>query len=255
MRSFVQFRNAVTFINLLLLVLASGVSAQEKPAQRVSTVTPVKRVALVRAFIIDDRLSALRREPSLQSEIIRRLRLGHPVGIIRGKGAGRFRRIAVTRRTRGWIHESALAVPGRTGEDQRILSLAQANGDSIDRIALCRILIDHFRQSRLTPRAQLLIGEEADRAAETLGQRARRRLGEAARDDANVKLREYYLSDAGLDRYSKLHVVFQFNESTAEYIYDGKAYREIIRRFPDSDEAKLARERLEAGRQKMAQRK
>lgn len=208
----------------------------------------------LKAFVINDRLSALRREPGLQSEVIRRLRLGHAVFIVgtRNPKAGqpRFCRVAVTRRTRGWIHESALAIQGRAGEDQHILKLVEGNTDGVDRITLCRILNAHFRHSRLVPRAMLLLGEEAERAAETLSQRAHRRLAEV--HGADVRLRDYYLSDAGLDRYSKLGVVFDFNESTGEFVYDGKAYREVVRRFPGGEEARLARERLELTSRKMA---
>jgi alpha-aminoadipate carrier protein LysW len=115
---------------------------------------------------------------------------------------------------------------------------------------LCRLLNEHFSRSRLVPRAMLLLGEEAERAAHTLSQRAHRRLAEVP--GADVRLRDYYLSDAGLDRYSKLGVVFDFNEATGEFVYDGKAYRELVRRFPGGEEATLARQRLELTSRKMA---
>ena len=122
--------------------------------------------------------------------------------------------------------------------------------DGVDRITLCRILIDRFGQSRFVPRAMLLLGEEAERVAETLSQRTRKRLAEVRAADAS--LRDYYLSDAGLDRYSRLGIVFDFNESTSDFVYDGKAYREIVRRFPNREEAKLARQRLDLTNRKMA---
>jgi hypothetical protein len=49
-----------------------------------------------------------------------------------------------------------------------------------------------------------------------------------------------------------LGVVFDFNESTHEFVYDGKAYREVIKRFPSSEEAALAFQRLEAASKKIA---
>jgi len=172
------------------------------------------------------------------------------VGISRPKaGQPRFCRVAVTRRTRGWIHESALAVQGRAGEDNRIMKLIKGS-DGVDKITLCRILNQRFGQSRLVPRTMLQLGEEAERVAETLSQRTRRRLGEVHGADAS--LRDYYLSDAGLDRYSKLGVAFDFNESTGEFVYDGRAYREVVRRFPEGEEARLARQRLELNNRKMA---
>ena len=218
-----------------------------------STQAPAARVSYLKAFVIDDRLSALRREPGLQSTVIRRLRLAHAVFIIGASkpktGQPKFCRVAVTRRTRGWILESALAVQGHGNDDQRIMKLIEGT-DGVDRITLCRILTEHFTRSRLVPRAMLLLGEEAERAAERLTQRTRRRLGEVR--GAVASPRDYYLSDAGLDRYSKLGVVFDFIESTAEFVYNGKAYREVTRRFPDCDEAGLASQRLELAARKMA---
>ena len=87
-----------------------------------------------------------------------------------------------------------------------------------------------------------LSGQEADRLAQTLSQRAQRRL--ASISMSGIKLRDYYLSDVGLDRLSKLGVTFNYDESSGEFVYDGKVYRELIKRFPNSEEAKLARERL-----------
>ena len=241
---------------ILLLVSASSSSAQHvtKTAPAPSVKVSTKAPTYLKAFVIDDRLSALRREPGLQSVVIRRLRLGHAVfivGVSRPKaGQPRFCRVAVTRRTRGWIHESALAVQGRAGEDQRITKLIEGSSDGVDKITLCRILNQRFSQSRLVPRTMLQLGEEAERVAETLSQRTRRRLAEVPGADAS--LRDYYLSDAGLDRYSKLGVAFDFNESTGEFVYDGRAYREVVRRFPEGEEARLARQRLELNNRKMA---
>lgn len=263
MKWFAQVPKLAETIVLLLVTFVFGASAQApqmKPtrgdSQSASEPASARRTTYLKAFVVDDRLSALRREPSLHSQVVRRLRLGHSIYRIRGRGeeAGRFCRIAVSRRTRGWIYESALAVQGRTGEDQRIMKLIESNADTFDRITLCRILIEHFSGSRLVPRALLLIGEEAERATPALGQRARKRLAEPGGEDSTIGFRDYYLNDSGLDRYSKLGVSFEFSESTVEYVYDGKAYREIVKRFPQCEEAALARHRLELTRQKLARR-
>ena len=175
-------------IALLLLVVPSSHAAGQKDATPsrpdsagATSTQSAKRLAFSRAFVVDDRLSALRREPDLQSEVIHRLRLGRPVYIItssKRRGEPRFCRVAVTRRTRGWILESALAAPGKTGEDRRIMKLIEGTKDGVDRISLCRLLIERFSQSPLVPRALLLMGEEADRAAQALTQRARKRLAD-----------------------------------------------------------------------------
>jgi hypothetical protein len=249
---------------LLLLVSASNLPAQQltTPASATnakSTTTQTGRRAYLKAFVIDDRLSTLRREPGLQSQVVRRLRLGHTVFIVRASnpraGQPRFCRVAVTRRTRGWILLSALAVRGRPGEDQRLMRLIETARDGFDRIGLCRLLIERFSQSQLVPRTLLVLGEEAERAAETLSQHARKRLAEVSVENANAGLIDYYLNDTGLDRYSKLHIIFDFNESIAEYVYDGRAYRDLVRRFPGHEETILARQRLELASQKMARRR
>ena len=239
----------------VILLLVSHPLAQSpakakprKPDQKSTEVQTTKRVSFVKAVVIDDRFSALRREPSLQSEIIHRLRLGHTVYVIHpGTDETRrsaFCRIAASRRTRGWIYRTAIAVQGRAGEDRRIMKLIDATSDGLDRIALCRILIERFSQSPLVPRALLMMGDEGERAAETLTQRARKRITESAAASASSSLRDLYLNDSTLDRYSKLRIVFDFNEQNREYIYDGRAYRDLLSRSPHSEEALLARQRL-----------
>ncbi len=256
MSTVTQVSRMATFI--ILLIFGARSAAQQVAPSGAGTRSPQGTADLPRylkAFVIDDRLSALRREPRIQSEVIRRIRLAQPVFIIgSSKGKTRepkFYRVAVTRRTRGWILASAIAALNRTGEDQRIMSLIEHSSDGVDKITLCRLIISHFRQSLFVPRAMLLLGEEAERAAKTLSQRTRRRLSEV--HDADTNLRDYFLSDAGLDRYSRLGIAFDFNESSGEFSYDGKAYREIIRRFPNRDEAKLARQHLDLATRKTAQ--
>jgi hypothetical protein len=55
----------------------------------------------------------------------------------------------------------------------------------------------------------------------------------------------FYLNDPGLDRYSRLGINFRFDASQSGYAYDGRAYRDLLRRFPRSTEAEAARHRLE----------
>jgi hypothetical protein len=207
---------------------------------------PDGRIRFVRAVVVDERLSALRREPSSKSVVMQRLRSGRQVYIVGMKKATAtdpaMLRIAVTRRTRGWIHHSAIAVPGHSGEDQRVIDLITGTKDGLERITLCKLFIDRFPRSPLTPRVLLIAGKEADKAATALGRRAQKRLKDAT---GPITSRELYLNDPGLDRYSRLLVNFNFNEETGRYAYDGHAYREILKRFPASDEATRARATLE----------
>src|SRR5437667_1313910 len=121
MKRYPQLRNEAA-VMLLLFALGSHSAGQHKPktqprssAGNASTLPSSKSVTSTKAFVVDDRLSTLRRGPGLQSEVIHRLRLGHRVYIIgyaKPKAEPRFCRVAVTRRTRGWILESALAMQG-----------------------------------------------------------------------------------------------------------------------------------------------
>jgi len=221
----------------------------------VTVATAQPSLPATRAFIVDDRLSALRRDPDITAEVIQRLRLGRAVYIVGARSARAdqpgFYRVAVTRRTRGWIHESALAVPGRAGDDRRVSRLV-ISLEGLDRLSLCRLFRERFSRSPLLPRMLLAFAEEAERSASALGPRARRRL--AGLDDAGARAhrRDYYLSDPGLDRYSKLGIRFDFDEATGGYIYDGQAYREIVRRFPASPEAKRARDLLAGAGRRLA---
>jgi hypothetical protein len=248
------FRSALLLALITMLVsTAAAQAAPQNPPARAAATTAQRR--FTRAFVVDDKLSALRRGPDVQSQVIRRLHLGRPVYIIeseRDAAGATFNRVAVTRRTRGWVHEAALVAPARRGDDRRLMSVIESASDPLERLMLCRIFLEHFSRSTLLPRALFAMGEEADRASASLTRRARKRLEGVDPRSLRAGLRYYYLSDAGLDRYSRLRLVYNFNEATAEYVYDGRAYRDLIRRFPSSREAQLARQRLELVEQKLA---
>lgn len=244
----------------LLLALPVAAEAQSATAARSAVESGVTADAprFIKAFVADDRLSVVRKGPDLRSQVVQRLRLRRPVFIMASSisraGEPKFYRVAVTRRTRGWIHSAAVAVPGRAGEDRRVLQLAEKAADGLDRIALCLLLTESFRNSPLVPQALLMLAAEAERSVSALSKRVAKRVAAVDAGTANASQRDYYLSDASLDRLSKLRVSFDFDEAAGEYIYDGAAYRAIIKRFPASDAAKIARERLELVRQRLARR-
>ena len=233
----------------LACLLARPAPAQKPGAER--------RLRLIPAFVIDDRLAALRREAALQSEVTRRLRLARPVYLIESKpgrrGEPAFHRVAISRRTRGWLHEAAIAVPGRAGDDARVVRRMETVTASFDRLVLCRLFLDHFGRSRLRPRVLMAMAVAAERAAAELNRTAGRRLRSLTDEAGGARARDYFLTDTGLDRYTRLRLRFDYSEKAGQYIYDGQAYREILQRFPDSDEAGHARERWEATRRKLAQ--
>ena len=250
-----QWRTVLTSCLIIFDAICLAANAAQSPKipdgtsqPRPSWAAPDGRVRFVKAFVVDDRLSPLRRDANSKAEVIQRLRLGRSLYILEMRGATdnepAFLRVAVTRRTRGWIHHAAIAVPGRAGEDARVIDMIVAMRDGLDRITLCKLFLDRFPRSPLIPRALLLMAEEADRAASALATRAHRRIQDSGSE--SVSQYELYLNDPGLDRYNRLRITFDFNETTGRYAYDGRAYREILRRFPRSPEAVQARARLEA---------
>jgi hypothetical protein len=236
-------------ISVFLLALAAicQISPDAEAFQRRDSTTPHQSG---KAFVVDDRLSALRRAPALKSTVIRRLHLGRKVWIVgkRSETANEpaFYRVAISRRTSGWIHSGALSIPGRRGEDLRLIGLITNSNDSFDRLGLCRIFLDNFSRSPKITTALFEFGSEAERAAKALTSRSNRRLGKMESQAREASVRDYYLSDPALDRYSRLGVRFEFDKTESEYVYEGKAYREILIKHSRSELAGPAREKLEA---------
>jgi hypothetical protein len=57
--------------------------------------------------------------------------------------------------------------------------------------------------------------------------------------------RDFLLNYAGLDRYNRIGVTFDYDATSDRIVYDGAAYGELLRRYPRSVEAQTASERLE----------
>jgi len=221
----------------LVLTSLTNVSAQKQKTP------PGGRVAVV----VDERLSALRATPDLTGKLVRRLGRGRLVAI-KGARTSRdgvvFYSVNVTSRTKGWIQREAVVSPSRNGDDERLLSLIKSSTD-FDRIVRARILLDYFPRSSLRPDVLLLLGDAAASAAVKLTRDADRRIGDIKFGASS----SYFLNYAGLDRYNRQGVVFQFNEESSRLVYDGAAWREIIRRFPRSPQAVDAQKRLNGSEQ------
>jgi hypothetical protein len=228
---------------ILVLALFALSTFSDAPAQQ-------KRVPAggQRAVVVDERLAALRDEPSLTARLLQRMSRGRAVAILGTKRAPAgvtFYRVAVTRRTRGWLQADALVQPNRAGDDERLLRLIRGSED-FDRIARARIFLDLFPKSPLRPTVLMLYAEEAERAAQKLSRDASRRLDEREMQAGGAPPFSYYMNYNGLDRYRRQEIVFTYDAARRQYRYDGAAWREIVRRFPQSPEAEAARKRLEA---------
>lgn len=234
----------LTTLFLLLLILQTPAHAQKK--RRASP--PGGRVAVV----VDERLSVLRDAPSLLANVLRRIGRGRLVAIAGArdsKDGVTFYRVVVTRRTGGWLQADALVSASRAGDDTRLLRLVRGSAE-FDRVERVRIFLETFPRSTLRPAALLLLGEAAEEAAAKLSRDAARRLDAAEMEAGGAPLKSYYLSFNGLDRYRRQGVAFTFDAATKQFRYDGAAWRELVRRHPQSAEAQEARVRLAAARER-----
>ena len=196
------------------------------------------------AIVVDERLAALRREPQLSGRLIKRLSRGRMVAI-RGsrttpEGIVYFL-VNVTTRTHGWIQRDAVVSAKHSGDDRRLLELINAS-QGFDRIVRARIFLDHFPRSPLRPQVLLLFGNTAEELAAKLSREAAKRLNGATGDAPEFS---YFMNYSALDRYNRQRVTFVFSRATRNFHYDGAAWRELIRRYPNSPEATEARQRLE----------
>lgn len=199
-----------------------------------------------RAVVVDERLAVLRDEAGLDARLLRRLSRGRMVSIISTKRTPdglTFHRVAVTRRTRGWLQAEAIVSPARRGDDERFLRLIKASKD-FDRITRASIFVEMFPRSALRPEVLMLLGDAAAEAAPKLSRDARRRLDEAEMKATGAPIYSYFMNYSGLDRLNRLGVKYTFDGATQQFRYDGAGWREILRRHPRSPLATAARQRL-----------
>jgi hypothetical protein len=132
-----------------------------------------------------------------------------------------------------------------------LLNLIKASR-GFDRVERARLFLDLFPRSPLRSEVLLLFGEAAEESAAALSRTASNRLEEDRLPPDAAPLRSYYLNFNGLDRFSRQGVGFSFDAASRQFHYDGAAWREILRRYPQSREASEARRRLDVLRQTAA---
>lgn len=201
-----------------------------------------------RAVVVDERLAVLRDAPDFSANLLQRMSRGRMVAIHGAKRTGdgvTFYRVAVTKRTGGWIQSEAVVSTVRKDDDERLLRLIQ-NSEDFDRLIRARIFLDVFQKSPLRPTVLLLFGEAAEKAAARLSHDASRRLDEKEMLAGGAPLFSYFLNYNGLDRYRRQGIVYVYDRATKQYHYDGASWREVVRRYPRSAEAEEARKRLDA---------
>lgn len=204
-----------------------------------------RRLSSRSGIVVDERLSVLRSGPEFSAAFLRRLGRGRIVTLLetqRSREGVVFYRVAVTRRTRGWLQREAVAAPGRAGDDARLLELIKASRN-FDRIARARIFLDVFLRSPHRPAVLLILGDEAEKVAVKLSLDASGRLDSEELKATGASLASYFLNYNGLDRYRRQGIVFTFDSQTRQFQYDGAAWRELIRRHRGSAEASVVRQR------------
>jgi len=199
------------------------------------------------AVVADERLAALRAAPSLSAHLIRRLSRGRFVSVRATKRNHEglfFCHVVVTRRTSGWIQNEALVMSARNGDDERLAHLIGGT-DEFERIARARIFLDTFLHSALRPKVLLALGDAAEEAADQLTREARRRFERREIPTDGAPEFSYYLNYNGLDRYNRQGVTFTLDRQKKQFHYEGGAWRDILRKYPNSPEAIEAAKRLE----------
>ena len=198
------------------------------------------------AVVADERLAALRSVPEPSARLVRRISRGRFVSI-RGSSRSRdgllFYHVVVTRRTSGWLQSDALIASWRDGDDDRLVRLL-AGAEEFDRVARARIFLDAFPRSPLRATALLVYGDAAEEAAAKLTREAERRFERRELPAGGAPEFSYYLNYSGLDRYNRQGVTFTFDRVAKRFHYEGWAWREIVRRYPKSQEVIEARNRL-----------
>ena len=200
------------------------------------------------AVVFDDRLAALRAEPDVKAALQQRLSRGRAVGVLvatKNKSGSSFLRVAVSRNVRGWILSAAIARLNSVADGEKMLAAIAATKDDLQKIRMARVCADSLRLPTIAPRALFALGQAAEHAAEKLSRDADRRLGDNV-PDGDLSKRDFELSFNGLDRFNRAGVTFDYDEAKDVFVYDGAAYRELLRRYPRSAEAAPARERLAA---------
>jgi len=238
-----RFRLTSFTASTFLLVVCFLTASSSAKAQRRSVPGNGQR-----AVVVDERLSVLRDGPGLTARLLKRLGRGREVSILNAKRSIEgltFYRIAVTRRTRGWIQREALVSPSRRGDDERLLKLIRES-HNFDLIARASLFLDVFPKSTFRPVVLLILGAAAEDAGIKLSIDAVKRLDKGEMMATGAAAFSYFLNFNGLDRYRRLGIDFVFDAVKKQYHYDGASWREIVRRYPRSVEAVEARRRLES---------
>jgi hypothetical protein len=200
------------------------------------------------AIVVDERLSALRLAPNLSALLVERLSRGRFVAIMattHDRNGVTFYRVKATRRRSGWIQSDAVVSSSHPTDNERLMRLIR-DSKEFELVARARIFLDAFPLSPRRPAVLLLYGDAAEAVSEKLSNEAARRLDEEKIAAIGAPQFTYFMNFNGLDRYNRQRVKFVFDRAAKRFHYDGAAWREIVQRYPNSNEAAEARRRLDS---------
>ncbi len=234
---------------LFLLLFSSDLAAQKRRA------APAQRNVVHTAVVMDELISVLRKEPSLYSEAIQRMRRGRKVRIVGVKDADgiRFFKVIATPPAAGWVQADAVFSERRPEDEERLAKLVQAT-TGFDQVEAATHFFRIYPSSKFKPAILLLFGDIVEGSAAVLSRNASRQLSTREMAASGAPLHSYYLNFNMLDRYRRLGIIFQFNSATRQYHYNGDSWKEIIEKFPAAAETVEARKRLDSLKEKLEKR-
>lgn len=224
---------------LILFLSITSIPAQAQTRRKVY-------VPGQRAIVVDERLSVLRTQPDIKATMLQRLRRGRAIGILasrKTKGGEIFWRVAVSRNVRGWVLAESAVKAGSVVDAERLLKLIEDSDDEFIKARLAKLCADEFRLTIVAPRCLLKLIETAELVAERLTRDAKRRIGDQE-PGTGLNKRAYFLNFAGLDRYNRIGVMFDYNAEADKIVYDGEAFLSLQRRYPKSAEALALKDKL-----------
>lgn len=249
-------KRALLLFSLISLVSISSAQAQKKRRLQVSNnkipSAQTPRGNVNQAIVVDERLAILRTEPSLYSKPFQRMRTGRTVIISGTREADgvTFYRVSVPPDNYGWVQADAVYGKFRRGDDERLAKLVQAT-DGYEQVERAQMFLEMFPSSALRPAILLLAGDAIEEAAAKISAEANRRLDRREMTASGAPVHSFFLNYVALDRYRKLGVDFLFNSNTKNFHYDGKYWREVVEKFPQTSEVSEARRRLDSLKEKM----
>lgn len=204
------------------------------------------------AIVIDERLSVLRKSPSLYSDPVTRLESGTEITVFEENETEGviFYKVSDATTQTGWLQADAIAGKFRKNDDQRVARLILGS-EGFVQLQRASIFLSVFDDSPNRPWILLLHGDLAEQQAGDVSQKVTQDLNLTEMAASQAPLHSFYLNHALLDRYRKLGMRFLFNANTRTLHYNGDSWFEITRKFPESEESIEARRRISSLTEKM----